>query len=475
MRILLQFVPEQDRVARIRLEYAFRLFCAIYDHQPLVEDQRDGSSDIALTYGPSCGVPEHIRLTKASPRRPSHETAPNPIPYQSEEQTTVLFYPPESGREPDWLAEIFEWVSCADEYACRERDSVGRVPFERSYIGRHGLDPHEPYAAIAMACLQRAIVRVKPQLPIRPPSPFVSAQHVVVNTHDIDLLALNRIRSSYRVAKNAFISLAVYRRPRVAAQQSKAAVKVALGAPDPLDQVKFLTEQEHQRDATASYYFLCRRGHRRDGNYSLRQASPLMGSLQNAGAEVGVHASYRSMEQPDGLAAEFDQMHGLGFHPIGTRQHWLRFTVAQLVRNVESAGALYDASLGWPDQSGFRAGACFAFPPYDFQREAPANFLEMPLAVMDRAGLDIGDSDGADPITRTLTASRRYGWGGISVVWHPTAFGGGQYPLEVGERFFQLLDDAPNHDEAWVSGASFVRDVWPRYESAGLLPARGWK
>src|SRR5579864_5210593 len=172
------------------------------------------------------------------------------------------------------------------------------------------------------------------------------------------------------------------------------------------------------------------------------------------------------MERVDRLGTESDQMHRMGLHPIGTRQHWLRFTVAQLVRNVQCAGAAYDTSLGWPDHAGFRAGACFAFPPYDFEHEAPANFLEIPLALMDRVALRTGAGNGADPITQTLAASRRYGWGGISVVWHPTAFGGGQYPLEVGDRFFQLLDDARNHHEAWVSGASFVRDVWPRYQSA---------
>ncbi len=256
MRILLQFAPEQGPVVRARLGYAFRLFCAIYGHEPMMEDQPNGSSDIVVAYAPNCGGQEHVRLSRASSLRSPDKPAPKPIPYRLGEQRTVLFHTLESGREPDWLAEIFEWVSCADEYACRQRDSVGRVPFGSSYIGRHGLDPREPYAAIAMAFLQRAIARIKPRLPLKPLSPVASAEHLVVNTHDIDLLALDRIRSSYRIAKNAFISFALYRRPRVAAQQSKAAVNVALGASDPLDQINFLTGQEQKRDATASYYFL---------------------------------------------------------------------------------------------------------------------------------------------------------------------------------------------------------------------------
>jgi len=470
---MLQFVPEQGPVARARLEYAFRLFCAIYGHEPITEDLRN-SSDMVITYAPTCAEGD-VCLTKARRFRPLLEPAPEPIRYQSEEDATVLFHGPEDGREPDWLAEIFEWVSCADEYACRKHDSVGRVPFEACYVGRHGLNPRKPYAAVAMAFLQKAIARVKPQVSTRPMCPVGSAQHLVVNTHDVDLLPMHRISSSYRIAKNALISLTLFRRTEVATQQCKTAARVALGAPDPLDQINFLTKQEQKHNASASYYFLPRRDHRRDGNYSLQQASPVMWSLQNDGIEVGVHGSYRNMERQYGLGAEFDQMHRVGLHPIGTRQHWLRFTIPQLVRNVGLAGAGYDTSLGWPYHAGFRAGACFAFPPYDFEQEAPANFLEIPLALMDQVALKAGRDNGSDPIAETLAASRRYGWGGISVVWHPTAFGGGQYPMEVGNRFWQLLEDAQDHHEKWLSGESFLRLAWPRYQNAGLLPARGWK
>jgi hypothetical protein len=189
-----------------------------------------------------------------------------------------------------------------------------------------------------------------------------------------------------------------------------------------------------------------------------------MRGLEGEGSEIGVHGSYTSLDEPDGLAAEFGRFREQGFEPAGTRQHWLRFTLDRLIPEVEKCGALYDSSLGWADRIGFRAGACFAYPPYDFEHERPAGFLEIPLIVMDQALLSM---NGASEL---LAVSRKYGWGGVSFLWHPTAFGGGQLPQEIGRAFWKLLDENCS-DSTWVSAETFVRCVRRHYEAVGLLCA----
>ncbi len=479
MRILLQFASEQSPAHRARLAYAFRLFCSIYGHEPVIGNARDHSPDVMLTYEQNPEDHGSICLTKADLVRPLSQPAPDPIMFSKNGEQTALFYRPSEKREPDWLAEIFEWVSCADEYSCKQRDSVGRVPFGAAYVGRHGLNPRVPYAAVGMALLHKAITRIKPEASRTPQSPSPSTHHFVVNTHDVDFLPNGVVPSSYRLAKNALISLSLYKSGRAAAVQSASAVTVVFGGRDPLEQVAPLAQRERSQQTSASYYFLCGGRHRRDGNYSIQNASTsdLMHLLEETEQmEIGVHGSYRCMEQPENLAAEFDELRGLGFRAIGGRQHWLRFTIPQLVRAVQRADAAYDASIGWPYDMGFRTGACFAFPPYDFEREAPAAFLELPLVVMD-GGFRTGnhESTGYQAVADILAASRRYGWGGISLLWHPTAFGGGQYPPEVGDCFWKLLGDGHNSSETWLSAASFVRSVWQRYQNVGLLPAWSWR
>lgn len=474
MRVCLQFAPAQSHVHRTRIEYAFRLFCAIYGHTPIVGGGPGGNGDVTIAYAPEHSSTPTLYLNNSYAPRPAISPAPPPKPYVKEDDNTVLFYGVESGGEPDWLAEIFEWVSCADEYSNQARDSVGRIPFSDSYVGRHHLDPRKPYASVAMRRLQRAITRLCPEFQAGPPCPLPSAQILIVNTHDVDFFPVGRADSCRRLAKNAVISLLLNKTPATAARQVIQVAAAAVGGPDPLDQILPLVQAERSRSVTASYYFLCRRAHRRDGNYEIEEPTVvhLMQTLQQ-NMEVGVHGSYCSLEEGGSLASEYQHMSRLGVRPLGGRQHWLRFTLPQLIRGVISARAAYDTSIGWPYTPGYRAGASFAFPPYDFDREEPAPFLEIPLVVTDESALDgqNGNSRLAS-VAEVLANNRRYGWGGVSVLWHPTAFGGGQFPSRVGHAFWTLIDEGLRQHETWLSAASFVKAVWPRYADAGLLPPR---
>lgn len=270
-----------------------------------------------------------------------------------------------------------------------------------------------------------------------------------------------------RLLKNAAISLVSRRCTKSASAQVVHAIRVALGGSDPLDQLNHLSGSESSRGVRASYFFVARREHRRDPNYSIRHPKvlSLMRLLESRGMEVGIHGSYTSFEGQDRLVEEIETLRALGFNPRGHRAHWLRFTVDRMIEEIESAGALYDSSLGWSDTVGFRAGACFAFPPYNFEQERPAKFLEIPLVAMDQC---LSNASGYKQLLHLLGASREYGWGGISVLWHPSAFGGGQLRTEVGDLFWQLIESSTCRD-SWVSGLEFVKNVEHRYREVGLL------
>jgi hypothetical protein len=478
VRIYLQFQSSQTREHRARLGYAFRLFCAIYGHQPLLTPEEANSADIWITYWEDehqLGTRPTLQLSNGYTPRLASVPAPAPWPFRCGDEDTVLVHAPKSGSEPDWFGEIFEWVSCADEYSVRKRDMFGRIPFAESYVARHKLRVDIPYAAVAMRLLQKALCRLVPNALLQPVCPIPSTSHFVVNTHDVDYLPVGYFSSLHRLGKNAAISLLIRHRPGLAAKQARWAMGMALGGHNPLDQLPILMSLEARRRVGTSYFFLVVQYHRRDGNYDVSDpvVLGLMRLLEEHGMEVGVHGSYTSLDEPSRLASEFDVLRRHGFRPAGGRQHWLRFTLERVIPALEKAGASYDASLGWSETAGFRAGACFAFPPYSFEREQPANFLEIPLIIMD-AVLPVGVNGLAESYNKAmqiLSISQRYGWGGISLLWHPTAFGGGQYPEELGETFWRLLDHSVHSGERWVSAAGFVRAVAQRYVECGLLPA----
>ncbi len=477
MRLFLDFIPEQDSLQRRRLSYAFRLFCAVYGHEPVLDRAQANAAAAWLSYRTpekTVAGPRTVHLSNLYKPRSPRVSAPAPTRIQTENgETTALIYAPVPGATPDWLGEIFEWVSCADEYSVRERDAVGRVPFRMSYAGRHGLPTGLPYAGIAMRCLQQALWELDLGMTREPVCPVDSIRHFVVNTHDVDFLPLGRVSVGKRLAKNALISLLLQKSFRSALKQARKALAAAVNPLDPTDQIPALAAGEAARSAGASYFFIAARGHRRDANYTLDHPSVLrlLHDLSDTGMEVGVHGSYTSLDEPGRLRREFAVLRGLGFPLAGGRQHWLRFTLDRLIREVEGAGGGYDTSLGWSDQVGFRAGACFAFPPYDFDHERPANFLEIPLVVMDQTLQQSGKNEGEryDSAAQMLAMSRRYGWGGISVLWHPTGFGGDQLSADVGRIFWALLDNRLNWNDTWISGADFAAAIRERYCQAGLL------
>lgn len=478
MKIFLQFAPQQTDIHRARLRYAFALFCAIYGHRPIFDSQQKKGADARISYWPDdsegASMPT-IQLDSLYQVRPLNEPAPPPKSFERGDGKTVLFHSPLPCGQPDWLGEIFEWVSCADEYSVRSRDSVGRVPFAQSYLGRHKLDSRLPYAAIAMHFLQRALCRIVPSCTSEHISPNPSVRHFIVSTHDVDFLPVSRAGNVLRLAKNAVISFLVYRSPSLAMDQAGKALLMMLGSGNPLDQLSRLVQTQVELGFTASYFFLTDRRHRRDANYNIEDPVVLntLRRLERDGMEIGVHGSYTSLDELSRLNSEFGSLRELGFHPVGGRQHWLRFTVDRLIAACEKAQVSYDTSLGWPDCVGFRAGACFAFPPYNFREERAATFLEIPLIVMDGSLVKPGSSETHwyDDAASVLSESRRYGWGGVSVLWHPNGFGGGQLPPAAGNVFWRLVDHRQVWDDTWICAADFVRSVWQTYAQVGLLPA----
>ena len=403
MRIFLEFIASQTSLHRCRLSYAFRVFCAVYGHEPVFNPEESQGSDVWISYSSDSRGPKFsrvLRLGNLYSLRSTTDPAPVPRAFADHGEKTVLFYAYRAGTQPDWLAEIFEWISCADEYSC-ERDELGCVPFSRSYVGRHHLDVQTPYAAVAMRFLQLALCAVVSAADSAPVCPEQPAHHFVVPTHDVDYLPLSWSGSLRRLAKNVFVSLFALKLPGLAAKQSGRVVALALGGDNPLDQLDKLAERESRHGIGATFFFLTRRKHRRDANYEITDAKvlTLMRRLAQQGMEIGVHGSYTSLDQPHWLPQEFDHLRKQGFQPVGNRQHWLRFTLDRMIPAVEHAGALYYTSLGWPDRIGFRGGACFAFPPYNFAQERPATFLEIPLVVMDYCLLN-GKPDHASPYDR---------------------------------------------------------------------------
>jgi hypothetical protein len=276
----------------------------------------------------------------------------------------------------------------------------------------------------------------------------------------------------FRFCKNAAISAFRCRDWRLTGWIIGRGLGALLGGPSLGNCLRRMIAREQEVGIRSSYNVICRRSHPRDANYSLDNPSVarVLNELARQGAEIAVHGSYTSLDAPGRLEEEYKRLAEKGISSVGGCQHWLKYRGSLLFEELSRIGAWYDTTAGYSGQIGFRHGAAFPYPPYDFKSEAPFPFLELPLAIMDSSLYDM-DKTGRSWSTacqRVLSASKQYGWGGFSILWHDTVFSGAHLPMQLADLYWQLKKP----EDAWMNGRDIAENVWPRYAQAGLLPAR---
>lgn len=473
--ISLRFSPDISSVVRSRISYAFRVFAAIFNHR--VVEVNSAADSICFVYGepPSADrgsrsffIPAHYRV------RPLDATQQMPLKHRYANEDHYLVYgKDEATGNPDWLGEIFEWISSSFELNVVPRDSAGRIAFSDMIFSREGISPRKPYATLLMAWLENSLQNGSSKEALsKAPSPIPGVEHIVVSSHDIDFYYTDKFTTLVRLVKNLGISAFIYRNRPFFTASLKQASQVLAGQRVG-DYLPAMLDAIENCGFHSTLFVVARQGHPRDPNYRIAQLAPHLSEASRRGFETQLHASYRSVVDDSTVWSEalaFEKV--TGQKPRGNRQHWLRFdSHDKLFEAIEKAELVFDSSLGFSETIGFRNGASFAFPPYDFKRERPRSFLEIPLALMDvnleslSRSLHENPQELADEI---LGESRKWSWGGISTLWHNP-----MEPLQVSEEinrvFWTSAKKQQQFAERWMSAGQFLAQCLSRYQDAGLL------
>ncbi len=473
----LSFDEQVDSAAKARISYAFAVFCAVYGYAVAADGERENAASLQVRYGGRHDGGQGMAVPASYVARPPDRHAPPPrygaLPprkvYRRIAAERFPHFTPDSSAGADWLGELFEWLSGADEYAVTERDEVGRVPYRCTLHGRFTLDPCVPYAAIAMYEFNARLRGTFHWLPESPRGWNGTNHTLIAASHDLDFIPLSPVDSARRLVKNIVKAAIASHDPKLAAGIARSAVVGVGRMRSPLNYIPMLRSLERSARIDSTFNVLCERRHSRDANYILSDSRVLrlLRELNSSGAEIAVHGSYTSLDSPTGLSDEFQALRAQGFHPVGVRQHWLRHSGSRLYDKLERIGVLYDSTAGYSERAGFRNGACFPYPPYCFSEERAYAFLEIPLAIMDGSlyAQDRSTHSHRAICERILDAVRTFGSGGVSVLWHNTAFEGGQLPKSIGNLYWQLKREG----DKWTTAADLASCVFDRYASAGLL------
>ncbi len=471
----IRFGSQVNPTIRSRITYAFRVFAAVYGYQ--VEDSEVDSADILIAYGTSLDVREDSRVVCVPARYvarlvKTQNQSIMRVRYAREDICLTLGID-EISNNPDWLGEIFQWVSGALEAGITLRDNVGRIPYSETVFAKECISPLKPQASLLMAWLENAIQNGTSMEALqKASSPVRGIEHLVVCSHDLDFYFTNKADALLRLSKNLGIALTLYRSPSFFASNSRMAINLLRGK-NIGDYIPTMLDSIEDGGFRSTLFAVADRGHRRDPNYKIQHLAPQLREAVDRGFSVGIHGSYTSVVEKESLAGEIHALEkAAGRRPQGSRQHWLRFdSHEKLQRVLDDSGLAYDSSLGFSEVCGFRNGASFAFPPYDFGHEKPCSYLEIPLVIMDGSleamsrALKESPQGIADAI---LSESRKWGWGGISVLWH-NPVEAIQVPANINKVFWQCAENRKRFAEQWMSADQFLSACLTRYQDAGLL------
>jgi hypothetical protein len=289
-------------------------------------------------------------------------------------------------------------------------------------------DEHDRFRA-ASSCLDPLdppLERLRRDLGVNPPQ-WAGARFAVALTHDVDS-PWKWTRTGLKGAAARAKSDLVHGRIRSGMRELRGLAGAPLhkaSGTDPYWSFDRILDDERRCGASSTFFLMAEHAHELDGpagEQYQRLRPRLVETLQDGGAEVGLHGSYSAADDPARLSAEKEILERLAGSVRGQRYHFLRLDPHRNLGHLEAAGFSYDSSLGFSDALGFRAGIAHPFRPWDFEREAPSDLVEVPLAAMDvtlsaERYLDLSARD-ADERLRALLDWAEANGGGFAILWH---------------------------------------------------------
>ena len=328
------------------------------------------------------------------------------VPYRAEAWEQV-----EQGQLPegDELAEAFFHLARIEE-----RDGA-RDEHDRFRAAGSSLDPLDP-----------PLERLRHRLGVEPPR-WGGARFAVALTHDVDTpwkWTPTGVRGAAARAKGDLL--------RGRARSGLREVRSLAGWPfhkarrtDPFWSFDRILADERRCDASSTFFLMADHAHELDGPGAdpyERLRPRLVETLLGGAAEVGLHGSYSAAEDGGRLAAEKQKLEQLAGPVRGQRYHFLRLDLRRNLSDMEAAGFAYDSTLGFNDAPGFRAGIAHPFRPWNLERNAPCDLVEVPLAAMDvtlsaERYLDLSAGQAEERLRTLVDWAAEHG-GGFAVLWH---------------------------------------------------------
>lgn len=192
-----------------------------------------------------------------------------------------------------------------------------------------------------------------------------------------------------------------------------------------IESFKRFKDIEEEVNAKSIYFFLTESDNflnivlKKKGSVFIERRKDLFKSITDNNDEIGLHGSYKSYINEEQILNEkfFLEKH-TNNNIISNRQHYLRQVYPKSWEILESAGILYDYTLGYPDMAIFRGGISTPFHP--IVNGKILKLLVIPLNFMDRTFSKYKKLNTTDELNRIkeMTQHLKFTGGVLSILWH---------------------------------------------------------
>lgn len=328
------------------------------------------------------------------------------------EHHKVFFATGKSSALPfDPFACAFYLVSRYEEYLPHIRDRLDRFDAHSSLAWEHGF-LETPVVNHWILLVGNLLQNKYPELKILPRKYTFTPTIDIDNAYAYRLKGVMRSTGGYARAIVNFDFNDFNRRTRVLLKLEK----------DPYDTYEYQLSVQKKYGFRPIYFFLLGDYGVNDKNISPqnRKFHELIRSLADY-SEVGIHPSFGSNTDSTKLPVEISRLKNIVHGDITkSRQHFLMMKFPETYRNLAERDITDDYSMGYANETGFRAGICTPFNFYDLDNESESNLRVHPFAVMDATLNLYMRLSPEDAIARTkkITAAVREVNGDMMFIWH---------------------------------------------------------
>jgi len=436
--------------AEIRLRYVLEHFALAYpgasisvigyaDARPLVEVAAFGEA--------------FFRDTQPYPAAPNwREWQGQQLPFffdGAPEKPLLLFLENKAVISVDLVSAAFYLLSGWQEYFSTERDRHGRFPYAASVQQKYGFVAL-PVVNYYFDVLRAAVEHVSGQ-PLRPRRwGSQKAAFAAFISHDVD-----NLYSAWKAPAKAALQQRQFGRFGKLLWQH-------LSQRDAWDNLEAVAAAVAQYGAESTFFLLPVKGPATNGtpnaDYKMTPGSSFWQRLPKLECTLELHGSIGTATNAQMLIDEDENM----LDALGLRFHYLSWDPICTPTVVEESRFLFDSTLGFAEHFGFRHSYCLPFYPFNFKHGRAANFLEIPLNVMDTTlhhpnYLQLAPDEMLPTLAPVFAEIKRFG-GVASVLWHNENFDPAN--TKNGPRqFHELMAHLQREGATFRTG----REIWEEF------------